>query len=101
MRDSVGAALRGRPGWGKFPTRPAPTQGGHIGPPLRRTRYHPETLERSGDMARVNRNLGMLLLSIFLILFGLGLVIDLSFAYMRPIEGRLALAAGVRILIGR
>jgi len=52
-------------------------------------------------MARFNRNLGMLLLSIFLILFGLGLVIDLSFAYMRAIEGLLALAAGILILIGR
>src|SRR5436305_15130036 len=32
----VGAPLCGRPGWGKFPTGPAPTQGGHIGPPLQR-----------------------------------------------------------------
>jgi hypothetical protein len=52
-------------------------------------------------MARFNRNLGMLLLSIFLILFGLGLLIDLSFAYMRAIEGLLALIAGILILIGR
>lgn len=52
-------------------------------------------------MARVNRNAGMLLLSIFLILFGLGLVINLSFAYMRVIEGLLALIAGILILIGR
>ena len=52
-------------------------------------------------MARVNRNLGMLLLSIYLILVGLGLVIELHFAFMGLLEGLLALAAGVLILIGR
>ncbi|HET7042345.1 MAG TPA: hypothetical protein VFI13_10010 [Gemmatimonadales bacterium] len=52
-------------------------------------------------MARVNRNLGMLLLSIYLILAGLGLLIGLHFAYMGVIKGLLALAAGVLILIGR
>jgi len=52
-------------------------------------------------MARVNRNLGMLLLSIYLILAGLGMLIGLHFAFMGVIEGLLALAAGVLILIGR
>ena len=33
--SSVGAALCGRPGWGKIPGS-SPTQGGHIGPPLRK-----------------------------------------------------------------
>ena len=52
-------------------------------------------------MARVNRNLGMLLLSLYLILAGLGLLIDLHFAFMGVIQGLLALGAGVLILIGR
>lgn len=60
-----------------------------------------QILERSGEMARVNRNLGMLLLSIYLILAGLGLLIGLRFAFMSVLEGLLALAAGVLILIGR
>ncbi len=51
--------------------------------------------------ARINRNLGMLLLSIYLILAGLGLLIGLHFVYMGVLEGLLALAAGVLILIGR
>jgi hypothetical protein len=52
-------------------------------------------------MARVNRNLGMLLLSIYLILAALGLLIGLRFAFMGVLEGLLALAAGVLLLIGR
>jgi hypothetical protein len=52
-------------------------------------------------MARVTRNTGMLLLGIYLILAGLGLLIDLHFAFMGIIQGILALAAGVMILIGR
>lgn len=51
-------------------------------------------------MARVNRNLGMLLLSIYLILVGLGLL-GLPIPFMGVIGGLLALAAGVLILIGR
>jgi hypothetical protein len=43
----------------------------------------------------------MLLLGIYLILAGLGLLIGLSFAYMRVLEGLLALIAGLLILIGR
>jgi hypothetical protein len=52
-------------------------------------------------MARSTRSVGMLLLGIYLILAGLGLLIGLSFAYMRVIEGLLALIAGILILIGR
>jgi hypothetical protein len=52
-------------------------------------------------MARSTRSVGMLLLGIYLILAGLGLLIGLSFAYMRVIEGLLALIAGLLILIGR
>jgi hypothetical protein len=52
-------------------------------------------------MARVTRNIGMLLLSIYLILAGLGLLIGLSFAYFGVIQGILALLAGIFILLGR
>jgi hypothetical protein len=52
-------------------------------------------------MARAHRNLGTLFLGLFLVLSGLGLVIDLSFVFMRPLEGLLALVAGVLILMGR
>ena len=52
-------------------------------------------------MARSTRSVGLLLLGIYLILAGLGLLIGLSFAYMRVIEGLLALIAGLLILIGR
>lgn len=52
-------------------------------------------------MARFNRNLGMLLLSIYLILVGLGMLIDLRFAFMGFLEGILALAAGILILMER
>jgi hypothetical protein len=52
-------------------------------------------------MARSPRNVGYLLLSIYLILAGLGLLIGLSFAYFGVIQGILALLAGIFILIGR
>ncbi len=52
-------------------------------------------------MARSTRSVGMLLLGIYLILAGLGLLIGLNFVYMRVIEGLLALIAGILILIGR
>jgi hypothetical protein len=52
-------------------------------------------------MARSTRSVGLLLLGIYLILAGLGLLIGLSFAYMRVLEGLLALIAGILILIGR
>ena len=47
------------------------------------------------------RNLGMLLLGIYLILAGLALLISLNFAYFGVIQGILALLAGIFILMGR
>lgn len=50
---------------------------------------------------RVTRNLGMLLLGIWLILHGLISLLALSFAGIGTLMALLALAAGVLILIGR
>jgi len=49
----------------------------------------------------VTKNIGMLLLAIFLILHGLVGILSLSFAYLGIIMAALALAAGVFILLGR
>ena len=51
-------------------------------------------------MARATRNIGMLLLGIYLILVGL-VAFGLSFPYVGTIMGLLALLAGIFILIGR
>lgn len=50
---------------------------------------------------RVTKNLGMLLLGIWLILSGLIPVLGLSFSGLGIIMAILAIAAGVLILIGR
>ena len=50
---------------------------------------------------RLTRNLGMLLLAIWLILSGLMPLLNLSFSGVGTIMGILAIAAGVLILIGR
>jgi hypothetical protein len=50
---------------------------------------------------KINRNLGMLLLAIWLILEGLVSLLGLSFAGIGLLLGILALAAGVAILLGR
>jgi hypothetical protein len=50
---------------------------------------------------RVTRNLGMLLLAIWLIISGLIGLLSLSFAGLGMLMAVLALAAGVLILIGR
>jgi hypothetical protein len=50
---------------------------------------------------KVTRNLGLLLLSIWLILTGLVSVIGLSFGGLGMLMGLLALAAGVALLVGR
>jgi hypothetical protein len=50
---------------------------------------------------RVNRNLGFLLLGIWLILHGLISLLSLSFSGIGTLMALLALAAGVLILIGR
>jgi hypothetical protein len=51
-------------------------------------------------MVRLTKNLGMLLLAIWLIIYGLS-TLGLSFAGIGTILGLLALAAGVLILVGR
>jgi hypothetical protein len=50
---------------------------------------------------RLTRNLGMLLLAIWLILSGLMPLLNLSFSGVGTIMAILAVAAGVLILIGR
>jgi hypothetical protein len=49
----------------------------------------------------LTRNLGMLLLAIWLILTGLMPLLNLSFSGAGTIMGILAIAAGVLILVGR
>ena len=50
---------------------------------------------------RFTKNIGFLLLAIFLILYGLITLLSLSFAGQGVIMGLLAIAAGVFILLGR
>ena len=50
---------------------------------------------------KLMKNLGMLLLSIWLILSGLIALISLSFQGLPLIMGILAIAAGILILLGR
>ena len=50
---------------------------------------------------RLTRNLGMLLLGIWLILYGLIGLLGLSFSGLPVIMAILAIAAGVLILLGR
>lgn len=50
---------------------------------------------------RLTRNLGMLLLAIWLILTGLMPLLNLSFSGAGTLMGILAIAAGVLLLIGR
>ena len=50
---------------------------------------------------KLNKNLGMLLLAVYLILVGLSAIFRLSFAGMEIIEGIAALAAGILLLINR
>ena len=52
-------------------------------------------------MRRFTKNIGMLLLSIWLILYGLIALFSLSFNGLSIIMGLLAIAAGIFILIGR
>ena len=50
---------------------------------------------------RLTRNLGMLLLAIWLILGGLTPLLNLSFSGLGTVMAILAIAAGVLLLIGR
>ncbi len=52
-------------------------------------------------MRRFTKNIGMLLLSIWLILYGLFAVFGLHFNGSEIIMGLLAIAAGIFILLGR
>ena len=52
-------------------------------------------------MARSTRNLGMLLLGVWLILTGLIPFLDLTSAGLHNLLGILAIAAGALILLGR
>ncbi len=49
----------------------------------------------------VTRNLGMLLLALWLVLSGLINIVNLSFSGLGLLMGLLALLAGVAILVGR
>lgn len=46
-------------------------------------------------------SLGVKLLGVFLVLFGLVQLLSLSFVYMNVIMGILALIAGILLLVGR
>ena len=50
---------------------------------------------------RITRNLGMLLLAVWLIVNGAAHFVNLSFSGMGTVMAALAIAAGVLILIGR
>jgi hypothetical protein len=50
---------------------------------------------------KITRNIGFLLLAIWLILYGLIALFSLSFSGLGLIMGILAIAAGIFILIGR
>ena len=60
-----------------------------------------QTQLQMGDGMRVTRNLGMLLLAIWLILTGLLQVITIAIPAIGTIMAVLAIAAGVLILLGR
>jgi hypothetical protein len=50
---------------------------------------------------KITKNLGMLLLAIWLIVTGLLAFVSINFPYTREILAALAIAAGILILIGR
>jgi hypothetical protein len=50
---------------------------------------------------RLTKNLGMLLLGIWLLIQGLEALVGLSFRGLGTIEAILALAAGILIIVGR
>lgn len=49
----------------------------------------------------MKNSLGIKLLGIFLILYGLTQLLGLSFVYMHVVMGILALVAGILLLVGR
>jgi hypothetical protein len=56
---------------------------------------------QQGDKMKFTKNIGMLLLSVWLILYGAVILLSLSFNGLPMLEAILAIAAGVFILIGR
>jgi hypothetical protein len=52
-------------------------------------------------MRRFTKNIGMLLLSLWLILYGLIALFSFSFKGLDVVMGILAIAAGILLLIGR
>ena len=58
-------------------------------------------MAQNGGNMRFNRNIGMLLLALFLIIYGLVTLFNLSFTGVGIVMGLLALIAGIFILIGR
>jgi hypothetical protein len=52
-------------------------------------------------MARTTRNLGLLLLGIYLIIIGLVGLFGLAFPYQAQVLALLALIAGILLLVGR
>ena len=63
--------------------------------------YFVELDPREGRTMRLTRNVGMLLLGIWLILTGLLQVVSISIAGIGVILALLAIVAGILILIGR
>jgi hypothetical protein len=61
----------------------------------------PSSQEQSMNSVKVTRNLGMLLLGIWLILSGLIPLLSLSFDGLGTLMAILAIAAGALILVGR
>lgn len=49
----------------------------------------------------MKNSLGVKLLGLFLVLYGLVQLLSLSFAYMNVVMGVLALVAGILLLVGR
>ena len=68
---------------------------------LRSTLFQPKSRGTLRMAMRLTRNLGMLLLAIWLILGGVMPLLKLSFSGASTIMAILAIAAGVLILIGR
>ena len=62
-----------------------------------RSPHHPQQ-ERT---VKLTKNIGMLLLGLWLIVHGLEPLVGLSFAGLETIMGIVAIAAGVLILIGK
>ena len=71
------------------------------GPAGRCTTFHMEIPMTAASSVRVTRNLGMLLLAIWLIISGLVPLLNLSFDGLGQLLAVLAIAAGALILIGR